>query len=98
MNNENWPFQEEKNVAAFTTKQIIEDNYPILQITHDEEDGGWQILCGTTNKPEDARIVSLYSLYEKDASIGEIADLPLGWIAWRKTKNSEWKREKRNKS
>ena len=95
MNNANWPFQEEKNVATFTTKQVIEDNYPILRVTHDEEDGGWQVLCGTTNKSEDARIVSLYSLYEKDQSIGELVDLPLGWVAWRESKDSGWKREKR---
>ena len=36
-----WPFDEATNVAAFTTARVVEDGYPILQVSHDDDDGAW---------------------------------------------------------
>ena len=88
-----WPFSDPPNVATITTRQVLEEDYPILLVTHDEEDGCWQILCGTTNDPDDGRIVGLDCMYEKDPSIGELADLPLGWKAWREAPGKAWNRD-----
>ena len=41
---EGWPFDDSPNVAVITTRQVTEDNAPILLVSHDEEDGGWQFL------------------------------------------------------
>lgn len=87
-----WPFQDADNTAAFTTTRVVHDKYPVLLVTHDE-DGAWQILCGTTNSPKDALIVCLGCSFDRDRSIGELADLPLGWKARRESKDSPWKRE-----
>ena len=38
----------------------------------------------------EARIVSLYSIYLKDKSIEALADMPCGYCAERKDKNAEW--------
>ena len=46
-------------------------------MTHDE-DGYWQLLCGTTNKSEDGRVACLGDLFERDRTIGALADLPRG--------------------
>jgi hypothetical protein len=47
----------------------------------------------TTNDPKDGRVVGLDCMYDIDPSIGELADLPLGWRAWRKDIQSPWQRE-----
>ena len=88
-----WPFSDPPNIRTITTRQVLEDGYPILLVTHDEDDGCWQILCGTTNDPDDGRIVGLDCMYDKDPSIGELADLPLGWKAWRDAPDQAWIRE-----
>jgi hypothetical protein len=86
-----WPFADPENTEAFTTTRVIEENYPILLVTHDE-DGAWQILCGTTNDPEHARAVCLGCLYERDKTIGQLADLPRGWRARRESPDAQWHR------
>jgi len=37
-------------------------------------------------------VVSLRSVFERDSSIGELADLPLGWRAWRMGPDQPWQR------
>ena len=91
---DDWPFGDPQNLAVITTRQVVEQGYPILLVTHDEDDGGWQILCGTTNDEEDAMVVSLKSLVARDPSLKELADLPLGGRAWRDSSEQPWKRER----
>ena len=88
-----WPFEDPVNVTAITTVKVLEEGHPILLVAHDEEDGMWQVLCGTTNDPEDGRIVCLGCLYNRDSTIGELADLPLGWRASREAIGVAWHRE-----
>lgn len=78
-----WPFDDPPNVITITTRRVLEDDYPILLVTRDADDGCWQVLCGTTNEPDDGRVVDLGCMFERDPSIGQLADLPLGWRAWR---------------
>lgn len=90
-----WPFADPTNVAAFTTRLVLDRGLPILLVTHDLDDGAWQVLCGTTNDSADLCIVCLGCLYQRDRSIGLLADLPLGWRAWRDSVDSPWEREPR---
>jgi hypothetical protein len=87
-------FDEPKNVASFTMRQIIFEKHPILLVSHDAEDGDWQFLTGQSWYTDDALIVGLHEIVDLDPSVMELADLPLGWIAERKTKDSSWIRSK----
>ncbi len=87
-----WPFADPRAVATITTRQALAEGAPILLVTHDADDGAWQVLCGTTNDPADARLVSLGRLYALDPTIGALADLPLGWRAWRAGPDAPWER------
>ncbi len=89
-----WPFAEPVDVAAFTTRFVLDRTLPILLVTHDDDDGAWQILCGTTDDPEDGRIACLGCLLQLDPTIASIADLPAGWSASRKTSDSPWVRHR----
>lgn len=87
-----WPFEDPILTAVISTRQVSRLGYPILRVCHDA-DGDWQILCGTTNEPSDALVVCLGCAYQQDKTIGELADLPTGWAAHRKTPGSKWIRE-----
>lgn len=89
-----WPFDEPVNAAALTTTRVAREGHPVLLVTHDLE-GDWQVLCGTTNNPEDALIVCLGCAYQRDRSIGQLADLPPGWRAYRESVDQPWTREEK---
>ncbi len=86
-----WPFLEGKNLGVFTTSRVVDEGYPVLLVTHDQ-DGDWQFLCNTTNDTDDARVVSLQSIVESHPSVAELADLPMGWQAVRDGPDEPWRR------
>ncbi len=88
---ESWPFADSPNTASITTRQVLE-GAPVLLVTHDADDGSWQFLCGTTNDSEDARVVGLGQMYNRDSTLGELADLPEGWRAFRSAAGLPWNR------
>jgi hypothetical protein len=98
---ERWPdektksdrvFDEPRNLGVFTTTRVLEENHPILLVCHDG-DGDWQFLCGATDAPDQCRLICLNDIVERDPSVNDIADLPLGWRAWRENVDAEWRRE-----
>jgi hypothetical protein len=85
-------FTEELNTAVFTTKFVISDNKEITYVTHDADDGAWQFF--SEDKFEDyeevAKIVGLGQIIKRDESILELADMPVGYYAFRKSKKDKW--------
>ena len=88
-----WPFEDPPNVAVFTTRQVINKAQPILYVSHDEEDGGWQFHMGKEVSEQDARVVSLKSIVNLDPSVTQLANLPYGWIAIRGNLAEPWQRQ-----
>jgi hypothetical protein len=91
-----WQFNDTPNTASFTTTFVL-DGAPILRVYHDY-DGGWQ-FHGAPDDPatsDVARLVSLGSMIERDATLNELHDLPDGWRAFRTTVRKPWKRQKNN--
>lgn len=89
---ESWRFADPRNVAVFTTKDIASGSSPILHVTHDSEDGAWQFRGVDTPTEDNASVVALATIVALDPSIAELADLPLGWSAWREAKDTPWRR------
>ncbi|WP_444912354.1 hypothetical protein [Microbulbifer sp. PAAF003] len=87
-----WPFDQAKNVAAITTKQVVKDSLPVLMIVHYADDDSWAFTCGTTNKSEDLMIVGMGEITSLDPTLYSIADLPPGWSATRTSMKSQWVR------
>lgn len=88
-----WPFEDARNTAVFTTREIIEEGKAILLVTHDQEDGAWQFHTGKTVPASDAKLVALDEIIFRDPSVVELADLPLGWSAVRDSITSPWNRQ-----
>ena len=43
---DDWPFTDPENLAVFTLARVVRGESPILRVTHDEDDGGWQFTDG----------------------------------------------------
>ena len=85
-----FPFDDAPNTAAIVCSHIVEEGKPILYVSHDDEDGMWQFLCGEDHKESEARIVSLYWVFVQDSSVAELAGMPCGCFAERNSKESKW--------
>jgi hypothetical protein len=88
-----WPFDQPPNCAVITLRQIIELREPILHVTHDLDDHGWQFLGAGDAQIEDGAVICYAHILELDSTIRELADMPPGWCAWRATSMSPWIRE-----
>lgn len=86
-----WPFADSTSAAAFTTRPVLEQGFPVLLVSHDPE-GDWQFLCGTTTELEDCKLVCLGCAFQRDPTLAEVADLPLGWMAEREVVGGAWER------
>jgi len=88
-----WLWDQPPNCAVITLRAIVKNGAPILHVTHDLDDHGWQFLDGRDVKMEDALVVSLSSIADLDPSVVRLVDLPPGWRAWRRSKSEPWTRE-----
>jgi len=88
-----WLFDQAPNVAAITTKQVIEEGLPILTVVHYSDDHSWAFVCGTSNATEDGRVIGMGTALKIDPTLETIADLPPGWHARRQAIGESWIRE-----
>ena len=88
-----WPFVDDPpNVAVITTRGVVDGTDWIALASLDQDDGDWQFIGSEGPREDQAMVVSLRSVFETDSSIGELADLPLGWRAWRMGPDQPWQR------
>lgn len=73
--------------------RILDRGDWVHYVTHDQDDGAWQFhpLRGPASARE-AAVVSLERMLNLEPRIEELADLPLGWHAWRDDKHAPWTR------
>mgnify|MGYP000806624111 CR=1 FL=1 len=70
-----FPFYDAPNTATITCCHILENGEPILYVSHDEDDGMWQFLCGKAHETDEAKLVSLKSVFDLDNSVGILKDM-----------------------
>jgi hypothetical protein len=90
----NWPFDQERNAAAVTTRQVLREGYPILDVVHYSKSHTWSFSCGTTSDVKDGLVVGMGCIVDMDPTLLSIADLPPAWRAWRQAVGAEWERWK----
>ena len=85
-------FADDLSTAVFTTFYVTEEKNDITYVSHDLEDGAWQFFSSDeiANFEKEARLVSLKNIIEIDPSVVEIADMPEGYYAVRKSKKDNW--------
>lgn len=87
-----WLFDDSPTSDVITTRPVLDEGLPILRVAHDDD--GWQLLCGTTVRQEDGRVACLACMIEKDRTLSELADLPMGHVAHRTAVGAPWQRER----
>jgi hypothetical protein len=85
-----WPFDQPRNCATLTMRQVLDGSEPILLVTHDADDHGWQFIGVSDASLADGRIVCLEEIVRLDPTVLEVADLPPGWQAFRDDVGGEW--------
>ena len=77
-----FPFYASPDTATIVCCHILECQAPILCVSHDEDDGMWQFLCGGTHETDEAKLV--------DNSVSTLKDMPCGYYAEGKTHDDDW--------
>jgi hypothetical protein len=76
-------------------RQILDGSEPILLVSHDADDHGWQFIGTSDASVADSRVVCLEEIVKRDPTVLEVADLPPGWRAIRAKVGGSWRRELR---
>jgi hypothetical protein len=92
MTGDGWPFAEPETTEVITLERIVRGASPVLLVTHDEDDGGWQFLDGGQVFEDEAVVVLLGEIVQLDPALLELADLPRGHYAWRPGGGRGWTR------
>ncbi len=94
-NDEKWPFDQPPNCGVLSMRQVLEGLEPVLLVSHDADDHGWQFIGSSDATVQDGRIVCLAEIVKLDPSVLEVAGLPPGWQAVRDGKGCPWRRRPR---
>lgn len=89
---EPWRFADSPDTACFTSNYVLKGS-PITRVYHNF-DGDWQFHGDQDADRVKPKVVGLSCIVEIDGSIEELHDLPLGWMAERKSPKQKWKRFK----
>ena len=76
-------------------RQVLDGSEPILLVTHDSEDHGWQFIGSSGASSADLKIVALEEIVQLDPTVLEVADLEPGWQAVRDSVGNPWMRRLR---
>jgi hypothetical protein len=79
------------NFIALSSTRVVDRQQQILVVAHDH-DGNWQLLHGNLTSEDKIAQICIQCAIARDPSLVELADLPTGWIATRKSRHKQWKR------
>jgi hypothetical protein len=87
-----WPFDQPRNCGVIAMRQVVEKEEPILLVSHDADDHGWQFIGSSDATIADGKVICLKHIVELDPSVLEVADLQPGWQAIRSSRRDPWHR------
>ncbi len=90
-----WPFADPPDVSVQTCWRILRGEEWIHYVSHDGGDGAWQFQPHGYAPQSEAATVALREIVALDPTVGVLADLPVGWCAWRDRKGAPWQRAER---
>lgn len=93
----NWKFSDDPHTRVFLSETVHSGNEPATYVSHDSEDGAWQFLGDSMSDGGGPIISCLHHPIDRDPSLAELADLPLGWYAERGSVGEPWTRKKHSK-
>jgi hypothetical protein len=73
------------------TAEVFERHEPVMLVSHDAEDGIWQLI-GTTDAGDSGKIGHLHHAIDEDPTLIDVLDLPPGHRATRTRPGGPWTR------
>ena len=89
-----WKFEDSPHAKAYLSKAVDDRLEPVTFVSHDADDGAWQFL-GDSMTDSGGVLVCLHHPIDRDRSLIELVDLPLGWYAERNKVGDPWIRRER---
>jgi len=86
-----WKFPDSPHTGAYLSNTVDAGEEAVTYVSHDS-DGDWQFLGDKMNEGGDPVLSCLHHPVDRDRSLEELHDLPLGWYATRETPTSSWER------
>jgi hypothetical protein len=93
-----WKFADPPHTRVFLSEKVHKGIEAVTYVSHDIEDGAWQFL-GESMSDGGAPVISCFHHpIDRDSSLVELADLPLGWYAERAKVGEPWTRRKHSEN
>jgi hypothetical protein len=89
-----WKFSDPPHTRVFLSETVHKGTEPVTYVSHDIEDGAWQFLGDSMSDGGGPVISCFHHPIDRDRSLVELADLPLGWYAERAKVGEQWIRRK----
>jgi len=86
----NWKFPDPPHTRVFLSETVHSGEEAITYVSHDVEDGAWQFLGDRRDEGGGPVISRFHHPIDKDRTLIELADLPLGWYAERTRLGEPW--------
>jgi hypothetical protein len=85
-----WKFPDGPHTRAFLSKMVTDGDEAVTYVSHDLSDGAWQFLGNSMSDGGGPVIECLHHPIDRDPTLNELADLPLGWYAEREAVGAPW--------
>ena len=85
-----WVFEDGPTTMAFLSETVHTGEEAVTYVSHDADDGAWQFLGDRMAEGGGPVLVCLRHPVERDPSLEELADLPVGWCAERAAPGEPW--------
>jgi hypothetical protein len=76
--------------SSIQTGEVFDRREPVLLVTHDDDDGLWQLIGSTAADPKTGRIEHLHHAVDEDQTLLDVLDLPAGHHAERTHPGAPW--------
>jgi hypothetical protein len=90
----NWKFADDPHTRVFLSGTTNNGTESVTFVSHDADDGAWQFLGDRMMDGGGPVISCFHHPIDRDPSLAELADLPLGWYAERDGVGQPWIRRK----
>ena len=89
-----WKFPDDPHTRVFLSETVHKGTESVTYVSHDAEDGAWQFLGDSMSDGGGPVISCFHHPIDRDPSLAELGDLPLGWYAERCEVGQPWIRKK----
>lgn len=89
-----WRLPDPPHTGVYLSKTVHNGAEPVTYVSHDAEDGAWQFLGPNMSDGGGPVLTCFHHPIDRDASLVELTDLPVGWYAERSKVGGPWVRKK----